>query len=148
MIEPNPKAGKRSLPTSDGETVTHAQARNTALVVACVLLLIAAWNLYRGRMWVVAVLGTVASALVLKGLLLPALARRFHVFWMRVAAVLGYVNSRVLLTLMYYGVFTPYGLVSRLARRDPLRRRGDGQASYWTERKSTRQSREQFERLF
>jgi hypothetical protein len=89
-----------------------------------------------------------AYALALAGLLAPAVARRFHVFWMKVAAVLGYVNSRVLLTLMYYGVFAPYGLVSRLAGRDPLRRRGAKRESYWTERKTTRQAKEQFERLF
>jgi hypothetical protein len=133
---------------SDAPPVTDAQARKTALVVAFVLFLFAAWNLYRGRTTVVAVLSGVAVALVLTGLLLPALARRFHVFWMRVAVVLGYVNSRVLLTLMYYGVFAPYGFVSRLARRDPLRRRGPKRESYWTERKSTRQTKEQFERLF
>jgi Saxitoxin biosynthesis operon protein SxtJ len=133
---------------SDAPPVTDEQARKTALVVAAVLSLIAAWNLYRGRMTVVAVLGGVAVALVLTGFLSPALARRFHVFWMKVAAVLGYVNSRVLLTLMYYGVFAPYGLVSRLAGRDPLRRRGAKTESYWTERKTTRQTKEQFERLF
>ena len=128
--------------------VTDAQARRTAFVVAAVLTAIAAWNLYRGRVWAVAILGGAGAALILTGLLLPALARRFHVFWMRVAAVLGYVNSRILLSLMYYGVFTAYGLVSRLVGRDPLNRRARARESYWTERKRTRQTKEQFERLF
>jgi hypothetical protein len=128
--------------------VTDAQARRTTLVVAAVLSAVAAWNLYRGRMWAVAILGGAAVALILTGLLLPALARRFHVFWMRLAAVLGYVNSRILLSLMYYGVFTVYGLVSRLVGRDPLNRRAPARETYWTERKRTRQTKEQFERLF
>jgi hypothetical protein len=89
-----------------------------------------------------------ALALLLVGLFAPAAARRFHSFWMRAAAVLGHVNSRVLLTLMYYLVFTPYGLASRLFGRDPLRRREREKESYWVERKRTRQSKEQFERLF
>ena len=127
--------------------VTDAQARKTATVVAAVLSLIAAWNLYRGRATVVAVTGGAVLALLLAGLLVPSAARRFHVFWMRVAAVLGYVNSRVLLTLLYYGLFAPYGLVSRLLR-DPLGRRGARRESYWVERERTRQAREQFERLF
>ena len=127
--------------------VTDAQARKTALVVAAVFAVIAAWNVYRGRATVVAIFGGAALALVLAGLLLPRAARRFHVFWMRVAAVLGYVNSRVLLTVLYYGLFAPYGLVSRFFR-DPLRRRGARRESYWVERKHTRQTREQFERLF
>ncbi len=156
MIEPTANDKKTRVArnvvgprASAASNVTDEQARKTALVVAAVLVAIAAWNLYRGRMTVVAVTGGVGVALVLTGLLIPALARRFHVFWMKVAAVLGYVNSRVLLTLMYYLVFTPYSLVSRLVGRDPLRRRrGSRRESYWTERKQTRQAKEQFERLF
>jgi hypothetical protein len=127
--------------------VSDAQARKTAWVVAAVLLAFAAWNFYRGRMTTAAVLGGLALALLFVGLL-PSAARPFHAFWMRAAAVLGYVNSRVLLTLMYYGVFAPYGFVSRLFGRDPLRRRGPSRESYWVERKTTRQAKEQFERLF
>ncbi|HVF57357.1 MAG TPA: SxtJ family membrane protein [Pyrinomonadaceae bacterium] len=125
-----------------------AQARKTALVVAFVLLLIAAWNFYRGRTTVFAVTGGAALALVVVGLFVPAAARRFHVLWMRIAVALGWVNSRILLSLMFYGVFTPYRIVSRLVGRDPLHRRGKRKESYWTERKTTRQAREQFERLF
>ncbi|MDT5293997.1 MAG: hypothetical protein QOJ76_877 [Acidobacteriota bacterium] len=143
MIEP-----KGSVTRTREQTLTDAQARKTALVVAAVLLAVAAWNLYRGRTAVVAVSGIVGAALLVTGLLLPAAARRFHTGWMRFAAALGHVNSRVLLTLMYYLAVTPYGFVSRLARRDPLRRRGARRESYWIERKTTRQTREQFERLF
>jgi hypothetical protein len=132
-----------------GRPVTDAQARKTALVVAAVFFAIAAWNFYRGRTTIVAVFGGLAAALVLAGYFAPALARRFHVAWMSLAAALGYVNSRVLLTLMFYGVFTPYGFVSRLFGRDPLRRRrGAKTDSHWTERKQTRQTRDGFERLF
>ncbi len=144
MTKQTSNAGK----TSGASRVTDAQARKTALVVACVLLAVAAWNLYRGRTMMVAIVGGAGGALLLTGLLLPSLARRFHVFWMQVAAVLGYVNSRILLSLMYYGVFTPYGIVSRLVGRDPLRRRGARSETYWVERKTTRQAKEQFERLF
>ena len=146
MIEP-----KGSVTHAGGAAAaeaTDAQARKSALLVAAVLLAVAAWNLYRGRTTVVAVLGSVGAALVLAGLFVPAAARAFHVAWMRLAVVLGHVNSRVLLTLVYYLMVTPYGVVSRLARRDPLRRRARAGASYWVERKTTRQSREGFERLF
>jgi uncharacterized membrane protein HdeD (DUF308 family) len=143
LIEP------RGSVTRAGESgVTDAQARKSALVVAAVLMLIAAWNFYRGRTTVVVILASIGAALVIAGLFVPAAARAFHKAWMRLAVLLGHVNSRVLLTLMYYLVFTPYGLVSRLVGRDPLRRRGACGESYWVERKRTRQEREQFERLF
>ena len=129
--------------------VTDAQARRTVFVVAGVLLLVAAWNVYRGRAANVYVFGGPALALLLAGLLLPPAARGFHHFWMGVGAVLGYVNSRVLLGLIFYGLVAPYGFVSRrVARRDPLLRRRGRRESYWVPRKATRQTREGFERLF
>ena len=143
MIEPRGSVAR----TADAG-VTDAQARKSALLVAAVLMLIAAWNLYRGRTGVSIVFGPLGAALVVAGLLVPPAARAFHRAWMKFAVLLGHVNSRVLLTLMYYLAVTPYGLVSRLVGRDPLGRRGRAGASYWVERRATRQAREQFERLF
>ena len=143
MIEP-----KGSVTHGGATAVTDAQARKSALLVAAVLLGIAAWNLYRGRTTVVVIFGSLGGALVVAGLLVPPAARAFHTAWMRFAVLLGHVNSRVLLTLVYYLLVTPYGVVSRLVRRDPLRRRGEAVESYWVERKTTRQAREGFERLF
>lgn len=122
--------------------------RKTAFLVAGVLLLVTAWMLYRGRVPLALALGAASGLLALTGLLWPTGARRFHDAWMRFAAMLGWVNSRILLSLMYFGVFTPYSLVMRLAGRDVLNRRGPGRASYWIPRKHPRQPRAQFERLF
>ncbi len=128
--------------------VSDSQARKTALVVAGVLIAIALWNLYRGRMTVVAILVTIAGVLTLIGLFVPVAARSFHRVWMGIALVLGYINSRILLSLIYYGLITPVGLVRRLMGRDPMKRRGSVQSSYWVTRQYTRQSKNQFERLF
>ncbi|MGH9944820.1 MAG: hypothetical protein ACRD9R_20925 [Pyrinomonadaceae bacterium] len=134
--------------TLETPAARRAQGRKTALLVGAVLGLIAAWSFYRERTTVAAVLGGVSAALVLAGLLLPSLAWRFHVLWMRFAVLLGYVNSRILLTSFYYTAFALYGVVSRLVGRDPLNRRGPRRESYWIPRKSTRQAKEQFEKLF
>jgi len=129
-------------------SVSDREARKSALLVGAVLLVLAIWNVYRGRLAAVAVLGTAGTVLMLIGMIFPTAARIFHRAWMRLAAALGFVNSRVLLTLMYFLVVTPYGLVSRLVGRDPLRRRRAGEKSYWIARVHTKQSKEQFERLF
>jgi Saxitoxin biosynthesis operon protein SxtJ len=128
--------------------VSDVQARKTAVVVAAVLAAIALWNLYRGRMTQVAVFGSIAGLLLVIGLLVPAAARAFHRFWMGLAGILGYINSRILLSVLYYGVFTPVGFVRRLMGRDPMRRRAPAESSYWIQRETTRQSKIQFERLF
>ena len=43
---------------------------------------------------------------------------------MAAARALGYINSHLLLALVFYLLFTPVGLVMRLVRRDPLERGG------------------------
>lgn len=147
MIEPKLEKsrgkGKRAP-----KPVSDKQARKTALIVAAVLALISVWNIYRGRFTVVAVFGGIAVLLTLIGLFVPVAARGFHRLWMGIAGVLGYVNSRILLTILYYLLLTPYGLISRLFGRDPLDRRGASRDTYWVKRESTRQTQQQFERLF
>ena len=128
--------------------VTEAQARKTALIVASALLLFAGWNYYRDRMTVVMVLSGLAAGFVSMGFFLPAISRVFHIYWMRIAVALGWINSRILLGLMFYCVFAPYNLIGRVFGRDPLKRRGSQSNSYWQTRKHTRQSREQFEHPF
>lgn len=131
-----------------GLVVTDAQARKTALVVAAVLALFSAFSFYRHHQTRAAVFAGLALALLLTGLLLPPLARAFHHAWMRLAYVLGYVNSRILLFVMFYGLVTPYGIFSRLFGRDVLNRRGKGRESYWIPREKTRQAKAGFERGF
>jgi hypothetical protein len=129
------------------ESVTNEQARNTALVVAAVFFLIAAWNFYKERETVWIVFASLSAAFVLLGTLLPAAAKYFHVYWMKLAMFLGHINSIILLTLLFYLVFLPYNLVSRIIGRDPLRRRKKLTGN-WTRRTRTRQAKEGFERLF
>lgn len=55
--------------------------------------------------------------------------------WMKLGELLGRVVSPVVLGLIFYGVFTPFGLVMRLCGRDAMCRRFDPAArSYWTRR--------------
>jgi hypothetical protein len=125
-----------------------AQARKSALSVAVVLLLIAAWNVYRGRPTVYYTLGSISGLLLATGFFWRGGALMFHNGWMKVAHVLGWVNTRILLGVMFYGIFTPFGVVMRLFGRNPMNRRGNGAESYWIERPKTRQTAAQFERLF
>ena len=124
------------------------QAKQSTLMVGAVLLLIAAWNVWKDRPVVYGIAGGCGLLLILIGFLSPAASRIFQRSWMRFAGVLGYVNSRILLSLMFYLVITPYGLVMRVFGRDTMNRRGAGKPSYWIPRAKTRQDRPRYERLF
>ncbi len=136
--------GKRSSSLTDEQK----RSRKTALTVAAVFALLALWNVYRRRLLVVEIFGALSAVLLMVGLFLPSWAARFDRGWFRLAAVLGYINSRILLSIVYFLVITPFGLVMRLFRRDVLRRRKSGQATYWIPRQCPRQPRGAFERPF
>ena len=124
------------------------QARRTALVVGGVLLALGAGSWWRAHPGRAAALAGAGLLLVLLAAVTPRAAVPFHRAWMKLVAALGYVNSRILLGLLYYGVMTPVGLLRRAMGRDPLRRRGAPAESYWVPRAKTRQERAQYERLF
>lgn len=77
------------------------------------------------------VAGTGAAMFAL-ALVSPTAALAVRAGWMKFAAALGWVNSRIILGAFFFLVFTPIALVRRLFVRDPLSlRRGEAGASYW-----------------
>ena len=132
----------------DLKNVTNHEARKTAFIVAAVLAAASILAWYRGRGTTMAITAGIAVLLVLIGLFIPPLAKIFHRLWYRLAFGLGWINSRVLLTIIYFLIFIPYGLLSRMFGRDPLNIRQKQGESYWHKREKTRQTPEQFERLF
>jgi hypothetical protein len=132
----------------DIKNVTDAESRKTAFVVVAVLIAAAALFWYRGRITAAVVSLSLGCVLAFVGMFVPPLAKLFHRGWFRLAFALGWVNSRILLTIIYFLIFVPYGLLSRLFGRDPLTRRQEPGTSYWHKRERPRQAREQFERLF
>lgn len=96
----------------------------------------------------------------------PTPLKPLYAAWMMLARVLGFVNSHLLLGLVFFLMFTPLGLVMRLVRRDPLQRGGfrptdpacrpgaagapgpDGDGSLWRRREPEVLARDHFERQF
>lgn len=54
------------------------------------------------------------------GLAIPQVLKPIFVLWMALGQVLGYINSRIILSFMYYFVFTPVSLFFKLIGRDAL----------------------------
>ena len=76
-----------------------------------------------------------APVLVLLGLLAPIALWPLHRVWMPVAKFIARVLTWLLLTLAYYLVFTPFGIVMRILGKDPLHRRfRPDAATYWETR--------------
>jgi hypothetical protein len=79
--------------------------------------------------WTFAIL-TVTFALA--GSLVPAILRPVYLAWMTIAIALGFVMTRVILTIVFFLVITPIGIVMRALGKDPLTKGPDDSLdSYW-----------------
>ena len=101
----------------------HAKERSFGLSVGGVLVLIAAYMWWRERVTLAEVLGGIGAVLVVLGYLQPRLLKRPSDLWWKFATVLGYINARIILTVIFIVILTPLGLIWRLIGRDPLGRR-------------------------
>ena len=128
--------------------LSPGELRRFGLTLAVPLSLLAGWGAWRGHALAPALLG--ALALVMGGVALLAAGRLapVHTVWMRGAEALGWINTRLLLGLVYYIVMTPIGVLMRLLGRDPLDRQLADRASYWKNREPRSDPRGGMERQF
>ena len=103
--------------------------RTFGLLVGSVFLLIGAWPVvFRAdpvRLWAV----IVAGLLVLPALVLPQSLGPVYRAWMAVGSALGWINTRIILGIIFYGLFTPLGLMRRvMLKRDAMTRAFDPEA--------------------
>ncbi len=60
----------------------------------------------------------------------PRLLRPLYVSWMMFAAVLGWINTRLILGVIFFCVFTPIALFFKMIGKDPLARKFSSKESY------------------
>lgn len=77
----------------------------------------------------------------------PLLLKYPYILWMRLAGILSWVNTRLLLAIIFYLVFSPVGLFRRLFRIDLLER-GPGPLndSYWKPKAGKRELPDDYHR--
>lgn len=117
---------------------TKKQLRSFGLIVGVGFTLIALWPIVfrreSPRMWLLGfALLLAAAALVVPSVLAPL----FRV-WMFIGEILGWINTRIILTVLYYLLIVPMGFLMRLTGRDPLDRRFDRSASSYRIARSKR----------
>ena len=130
------------------EPATRADLRKFGLMVGGMLLLIAGFSWWRGHEIPPRVLGACGAALVVPAIVAPGILGPVQRGWMAFAAVLAHVNTRIILTILYYLVLTPIGMVLRFFR-DPLNRKLDPKAeSDWVLRTPQQARLESYEKQF
>jgi len=71
------------------------------------------------------------GTLGLWALLLPTTLKPVYVGWMKFGHIMNWINTRIILGILFYGIFLPIGVIMRVLGKDPMQRKLDsGLSSY------------------
>ena len=96
--------------------------RSFGLLVGGIFALIGVWPaVWRGqplRLWSL----TLGGILIVLALAWPRSLSQVYRLWMRAGEILGWINTHIILSVLFYLIFTPMGWYMRLRGKDPMRR--------------------------
>ncbi len=124
------------------------ELRKFGLTVGGVFVLLGVLFLLRNRSSYPFFLGAGAVLMAFGGIW-PGALKYAYIGWMALALTLGFVMSNVILTLFFFLLVTPIGVLARLFQKDFLARKWNKQAtSYWVPCQTDRKTAESYDRQF
>ena len=122
--------------------------RSFGVTIGIILLLIAGFLFYKDKESFQIFL-YIAGAFIGFGMIIPIILKPIYIAWMTFAVVLGWFMTRVILSLLFYVIITPIGLVLRIFGKDFLDLKKQAvQGSYWNQRDSNLEKNQNYEKQF
>ena len=113
------------------------------------LCLIGGWQLYKGHVNVYGWFLGFASLVLALAFFAPIVLKPLFKVMTTVGHAIGWVNTRILLGIIFYTIFAPIGIFLRLIRKDLLGERiNKDTKSYWNKEDKGVFTKEQYERQF
>ena len=94
--------------------------RKFGVMVGGIFLLIGFWIYYPSQNFVGLIFLFIGTLLLVSGLIFTTTLSLVYKVWMGLAFTLGWLMSRILLTILFYFVITPIGLLAKLVGKDFL----------------------------
>ncbi|MBU1726792.1 MAG: sxtJ [Candidatus Omnitrophica bacterium] len=92
---------------------------------------------------------SISAAFLFLGSFCPGSLKLIYIPWMRLAHILGWLNTKLILIILFYLVFTPIGLIIRLFRNDLLDRKiNRHKKSYWNKHPEVAFKAEDYEKQY
>lgn len=124
------------------------QLREFGLTIGIILVILGSIAVWRGKCAGSALL-TLGAILIALGLGAPGALKMPQKLWMGLAVVIGFFMSRLILTILFYMVITPIGIIVKLLGKDVLNERIDKKAvSYWINRPAEAKTEESYENQY
>ena len=118
------------------------------ITIGIILLVIAGFLFYneKGSFQILLTFGITFCIL---GIAIPFILKPIYWVWMIFATILGWIMTRVILSLLFYIIVTPIGLIPRFFGKQFLELRWDkSKESYWNFRTNEHLKKENYEKQF
>ena len=122
--------------------------RSFGITFGIIFLIIAGFLLYieneSFRLFIV-----ISSAFIIFGFLIPIILKPIYIVWMSFAIILGWFMTRFILSLLFYLIVTPIGLITRVLGKDFLELKKEASnGSYWNQRESNLEKNQNYDKQF
>ena len=92
---------------------------------------------------------TIGIILIVFGTTIPFTLKPIYWVWMIIATILGWVMTRVILSILFYIIVTPIGLIARLLGKQFIELQWNKESStYWNYRSGDTFEKEKYEKQF
>lgn len=128
--------------------LTTRNLRKFGIVVGSVFLILSiSFYYYIDSLYILIAFFIFGGFLVICGFLFPLILKKIYKIWMLFAFVIGWFVSRVILTVLYFGVVTPLSITAKISGKQFLDIKfKDGKNSYWIKVQSLK--KKNYEKLF
>tara|TARA_B100000579_G_scaffold131039_1_gene105746 strand:+ start:1642 stop:2064 length:423 start_codon:yes stop_codon:yes gene_type:complete len=121
--------------------------RNFAFIIGLILFSIAVFLFFKDKE-LYEVFLYISGFFMFTGVLLPVILKPIYLLWMIFAIILGWIMTRVILSILFYIIITPIGLITRLLGEDFLSLKKIKADSYWSNRNSSEELNQNYEQQF
>jgi len=95
------------------------------------------------------ILITSGAILLILGVTIPVILKYIYWVWMIFATIIGWIMTRVILSLMFYAIFTPIGFILRLFGKQFIELNWNKtDSTYWKYRTKSIFEKEDYEKQF
>ena len=122
--------------------------RKFGITIGVILLIIAGFLFWKEKESFQIFLA-IGITLFLTAIAIPAVLKPVYWIWMIFATILGWIMTRVILSLLFYIIVTPIGLIPRFFGKQFLELQWDkSKESYWNFRTNEHLKKENYEKQF
>ena len=126
---------------------SNKDIRSFSITIGIILLIISGLLIYYDKESY-KLIAIMASTFIVVGYVIPALLKPMYLVWMTIAVILGWVMTRVILSMVFYFILTPISLITRLLSEDFLALKRIDSDSYWNHRDSDYETNQDYEKQF